>query len=157
MSKVAIKSDVSLTGNLSIGSSEMNVEEEITSLKNGSTACFIKESYFTKAGTYSVSSGTEYGLDTYRVPDDGYYYVMGEWEEVSGFNGYKLGHIEGTNYGWICSTSVGSSGTGTIATNRMNATNIVHLSAGESLRMLYSHNAGSSVDVKFRWTIVRLA
>ena len=82
---------------------------------------------------------------------------MGEWEEVSGFNGYKLGHIEGANYGWICSTSVGSSGTGTIATNRMNATNIVHLSAGESLRMLYSHNAGSSVDVKFRWTIVRLA
>ena len=157
MSKVVIKSDVSLTGNLSIGSSEMNVEEEITSLKNGSTARFIKESYFTKEGTYSVSSGTEYGLDTYRVPDDGYYYVMGEWEEVSGFNGYKLGHIEGANYGWICSTSVGSSGTGTIATNRMNATNIVHLSAGESLRMLYSHNAGSSVDVKFRWTIVRLA
>ena len=157
MSKVAIKSDVSITGNLSIGSSEMNVEEEITSLKNGSTACFIKESYFTKAGTYSVDSGTEYGLDTYRVPDDGYYYVMGEWEEVSGFNGYKLCHIEGANYGWICSTSVGSSGTGTIATNRMNATNIVHLSAGESLRMLYSHNAGSSVDVRFRWTIVRLA
>ena len=157
MSKVAIKSDVSLTGNLSIGSSEMNVEEEITSLKNGSTACFIKESYFTKVGTYTVNSETEFGLYSYSVPDDGYYYVMGEWEEVSGFNGYKLGHIEGANYGWICGTSVGSSGTGTIATNRMNATNIVHLSAGESLRMLYSHNAGSSVEVKFRWTIVRLA
>lgn len=157
MSKVALKSDVSLTGDLTIGSSEMNVEKEIESLKSGSTANLIKNTYYNQSGTYSVDNETEFGLDAYTIPSDGYYYVMGEWEHNASFAGYKLGHIEGTDYGWICSSSTGSSSSGSIATDRMNATNIVLLNKGENLRLLYSHNGGSAYDIKFRWTIVRLA